>query len=103
MCCSDLKLTNLGTGPWTEKGLATLLESLSGADNQWQIVFLAAAIARKPQEPLVIEEVIVAAPKPREVRIKIICTSLCHSDINYWKLEVDCCLRSNFKSIECFC
>lgn len=55
---------------------------------------MAAAIARKPREPLVIEEVIVAAPKPREVRIKIICTSLCHSDINYWKLEVDSCLRS---------
>ncbi|XP_023765777.1 alcohol dehydrogenase-like 7 isoform X1 [Lactuca sativa] len=62
-----------------------------------------AVIARKPREPLVIEEVIVAAPKPREVRIKIICTSLCHSDINYWKLEVDSCSRSKFnKSIVFF-
>ncbi|KAI3778475.1 hypothetical protein L2E82_07808 [Cichorium intybus] len=46
-----------------------------------------AAIARKAGEPLVIEEVIVAPPKPHEVRIKIICTSLCHSDITLWKME----------------
>ncbi|CAH1418999.1 unnamed protein product, partial [Lactuca virosa] len=46
-----------------------------------------AAIARKAGEPLVIEEVIVAPPNPREVRIKIICTSLCHSDITMWKLK----------------
>ncbi|KAJ9553851.1 hypothetical protein OSB04_017896 [Centaurea solstitialis] len=47
-----------------------------------------AAIARKAGEPLVIEEVIVAPPKPREVRIRIICTSLCQSDVTFWKLEV---------------
>ncbi|XP_076925442.1 alcohol dehydrogenase-like 7 [Bidens hawaiensis] len=46
-----------------------------------------AAIARKPGAPLVIEEVIVAPPQPHEVRIKIICTSLCHSDVTYWKME----------------
>ncbi|CAH1439195.1 unnamed protein product [Lactuca virosa] len=46
-----------------------------------------AAIARKPREPLVIEEVIVAPPKHREVRIKIICTTLCYSDVTFWKLE----------------
>ncbi|CAH1418933.1 unnamed protein product [Lactuca virosa] len=46
-----------------------------------------AAIARKAGEPLVIEEVIVAPPNPREVRIKIICTSLCHSDVTLWKLK----------------
>ncbi|KAL4575423.1 hypothetical protein LXL04_022266 [Taraxacum kok-saghyz] len=46
-----------------------------------------AAIARKAGEPLVIEEVIVAPPKPHEVRIKITCTSLCHTDVTFWKLE----------------
>ncbi|XP_076925440.1 alcohol dehydrogenase-like 7 [Bidens hawaiensis] len=46
-----------------------------------------AAIVRKPGEPLVIEEVIVAPPKRREVRIKIICTSLCHSDLTFWKMK----------------
>lgn len=28
-----------------------------------------------------------APPKAREVRVKIICTSLCHSDITFWKLK----------------
>ncbi|CDP07305.1 unnamed protein product [Coffea canephora] len=47
-----------------------------------------AAVAREAGEPLVIEEVIVAPPKSREVRIKIICTSLCFSDITFWRLKV---------------
>ncbi|XP_019068762.1 alcohol dehydrogenase isoform X1 [Solanum lycopersicum] len=46
-----------------------------------------AAVARKAGEPLVIEEVIVAPPKAHEVRLKIICTSLCHTDITLWKLK----------------
>lgn len=46
-----------------------------------------AAVARKAGEPLVIEEVIVAPPKAHEVRVKIICTSLCHSDVTFWKLR----------------
>ncbi|KAL0360458.1 UNVERIFIED_CONTAM: Alcohol dehydrogenase-like 7 [Sesamum radiatum] len=46
-----------------------------------------AAIARKAGDPLVIEEVIVAPPKAGEVRIKIICSSLCHSDITFLKLK----------------
>ncbi|XP_075486104.1 alcohol dehydrogenase-like 7 [Primulina tabacum] len=46
-----------------------------------------AAVARKPGEPLVIEEVIVAPPKFGEVRIKIICSSLCFSDVTFWKLK----------------
>ncbi|KAM0042409.1 putative alcohol dehydrogenase [Helianthus debilis subsp. tardiflorus] len=46
-----------------------------------------AAIVRIPGEPLVIEEVIVAPPKQREVRIKIICTSLCHTDLTFWKVK----------------
>ncbi|CAI9115859.1 OLC1v1016866C1 [Oldenlandia corymbosa var. corymbosa] len=46
-----------------------------------------AAVAREAGEPLVIEEVIVGPPKPGEVRIKIICTSLCFSDISFWRLK----------------
>lgn len=34
-----------------------------------------------------IEEVTVAPPKTREVRIKIICTSLCHVDLTFWKIQ----------------
>ncbi|KAJ4966909.1 hypothetical protein NE237_018758 [Protea cynaroides] len=47
-----------------------------------------AAICRKAGEPLQIEEVEVDPPKAWEVRIRIICTSLCYSDITYWKMEV---------------
>ncbi|KAJ4966952.1 hypothetical protein NE237_018801 [Protea cynaroides] len=47
-----------------------------------------AAICRKAGEPLQIEEVEVAPPKAWEVRIKIICTSLCHSDVTIWEMEV---------------
>ncbi|KAL0325959.1 UNVERIFIED_CONTAM: Alcohol dehydrogenase-like 7 [Sesamum radiatum] len=46
-----------------------------------------AAIARKAGDPLVIEEVIVAPPRAGEVRIEIICSSLCYSDITFLKLK----------------
>ncbi|XP_024024566.1 alcohol dehydrogenase-like 7 isoform X1 [Morus notabilis] len=46
-----------------------------------------AAISRVAGEPLVIEEIFVAPPMPREVRIRIICTSLCHSDVTFWKMK----------------
>ncbi|KAM1423479.1 hypothetical protein TB2_015723 [Malus domestica] len=46
-----------------------------------------AAVSRKAGEPLVLEEILVAPPMPHEVRIRIICTSLCHSDITFWKMK----------------
>ncbi|KAF3658637.1 Alcohol dehydrogenase-like 7 [Capsicum annuum] len=46
-----------------------------------------AAVCRKAGEPLIIEEIEVAPPSSWEVRIKIICTSLCQSDISLWKLS----------------
>ncbi|KAL3533765.1 hypothetical protein ACH5RR_007286 [Cinchona calisaya] len=46
-----------------------------------------AAVARKAGEPLAIEEIVVAPPKSYEVRIRIICTSLCNSDIAFWKMK----------------
>ncbi|PSR99535.1 Alcohol dehydrogenase-like [Actinidia chinensis var. chinensis] len=46
-----------------------------------------AAIGRGAGEPLVIEEVMVAPPKAHEVRIRILCTSLCHSDVTFWKMK----------------
>ncbi|GAB2217139.1 hypothetical protein Droror1_Dr00000301 [Drosera rotundifolia] len=47
-----------------------------------------AAVCRKAGEPLVIEEIEVAPPKAWEVRVKILCTSLCHTDVTVWKLNV---------------
>ena len=51
-------------------------------------------MAREAGKALVIEEVRVAAPKANEVRIKIVCTSLCHSDITLWSLKVSIILYS---------
>ncbi|KAL0651833.1 hypothetical protein Bca4012_094524 [Brassica carinata] len=46
-----------------------------------------AALCRKAGEALVIEEIQVDPPQAYEVRIKILCTSLCHTDVAFWKLE----------------
>jgi len=45
----------------------------------------AAAVCRAAGEPLVVEEIVVDPPKAYEIRIKIVCTSLCHSDITFWR------------------
>lgn len=47
-----------------------------------------AAVSRVPGEPLVIEEIFVAPPMPREVRIQIIFTSPSNTDIAFWKMKV---------------
>ncbi|XP_024005438.1 alcohol dehydrogenase-like 5 isoform X2 [Eutrema salsugineum] len=46
-----------------------------------------AAICRKAGEALVIEEIHVDPPQAYEVRIKILCTSLCHTDLSFSKLD----------------
>ncbi|KAJ8625024.1 hypothetical protein MRB53_033554 [Persea americana] len=46
-----------------------------------------AAVCRGSAEELEIEEVEVAPPKAWEVRIKIICTSLCRTDITIWQMK----------------
>uniref|UniRef100_A0A7C9ELG8 S-(Hydroxymethyl)glutathione dehydrogenase n=1 Tax=Opuntia streptacantha TaxID=393608 RepID=A0A7C9ELG8_OPUST len=46
-----------------------------------------AAVCRSGGQPLVIENIEVAPPKEWEVRIKILCTSLCHTDLTFWKME----------------
>ncbi|CAK7347178.1 unnamed protein product [Dovyalis caffra] len=46
-----------------------------------------AAICRIPGDPLVIEDIEVEPPKAWEVRIRILCASLCHSDVTFWKMQ----------------
>ncbi|XP_030455325.1 alcohol dehydrogenase-like 2 isoform X2 [Syzygium oleosum] len=46
-----------------------------------------AAVCRRAGEPLVMEEIQVDPPKAWEVRIKIICTSICHTDVTFWKMD----------------
>ncbi|KAI4307423.1 hypothetical protein L6164_030614 [Bauhinia variegata] len=64
------------------------MENKSGAQEyRGKPIICKAAICRKAGEPLVIEEIQVDPPKAWEVRIKIICTSLCHSDVTFWKMD----------------
>ncbi|KAL2524860.1 Alcohol dehydrogenase-like 3 [Abeliophyllum distichum] len=44
-----------------------------------------AAVAYGPGESLVIEEIVVDPPQKMEVRIKILFTSICHTDISAWQ------------------
>ena len=49
-----------------------------------QVIQCKAAVAWSEKTPLVIETIDVAPPKAFEVRIKIVSTSLCHSDVSFW-------------------
>lgn len=53
-----------------------------------------AAVARRPGESLVIEEIMVAPPMPREVRIRIICSSICHIDLTFSDMQVSFFIHS---------
>ena len=52
------------------------------------MVFSAAAVAWEAGKPLVVEEIEVAPPKAMEVRVKILYTSLCHTDVYFWEAKV---------------
>ncbi|KAG0474868.1 hypothetical protein HPP92_014554 [Vanilla planifolia] len=49
------------------------------------IITCKAAVAWGPGEPLVLEEVEVHPPKAMEIRIKVVCSSLCRSDVTQWE------------------
>ncbi|XP_050264363.1 alcohol dehydrogenase-like 2 isoform X1 [Quercus robur] len=63
------------------------MESNSKSETAGKVLRCKAAICRNPGEPLVIEDIEVDPPKAWEIRIKIICTTLCHTDITYWKMK----------------
>ncbi|KAJ8477020.1 hypothetical protein OPV22_020747 [Ensete ventricosum] len=52
-----------------------------------QVIKCRAAVAWEAGEPLVIEEVEVAPPQTMEVRLKILYTSLCHTDVYFWEAK----------------
>ncbi|XP_011022976.1 PREDICTED: alcohol dehydrogenase-like [Populus euphratica] len=52
-----------------------------------QVIRCKAAVAWEAGKPLVIEEVEVAPPQAMEVRLKILVTSLCHSDVCFWEAK----------------
>ncbi|KAF5461915.1 hypothetical protein F2P56_017975 [Juglans regia] len=63
------------------------MESHCTPETAGKVIRCKAAVCRNPGEPLMIEEIEVDPPKAWEVRIKIICTSLCHSDLTFWKMK----------------
>ncbi|KAK9983290.1 hypothetical protein SO802_032815 [Lithocarpus litseifolius] len=63
------------------------MESNNKSETAGKVLRCKAAISRIPGEPLVIEDIEVDPPKAWEIRIKIICTSLCHTDITFWKMK----------------
>ncbi|XP_031115035.1 alcohol dehydrogenase-like 1 isoform X1 [Ipomoea triloba] len=63
------------------------MESKSAPNTIGKPIKCKAAVCRGAGEALVIEEIEVAPPKPWEVRIKIVCSSLCHSDLTFWKFK----------------
>ncbi|CAI8583057.1 unnamed protein product [Vicia faba] len=56
-------------------------------ETKGKIITCKAAVAYGPGEPLVVEEIIVHPPRKMEVRIKILYTSICHTDLSGWQGE----------------
>ncbi|XP_043809300.1 alcohol dehydrogenase isoform X1 [Manihot esculenta] len=52
-----------------------------------KVIRCKAAVAWEAGKPLVIEEVEVAPPQASEVRLKILFTSLCHTDVYFWEAK----------------
>ncbi|KAG6773421.1 hypothetical protein POTOM_020699 [Populus tomentosa] len=52
-----------------------------------QVIRCKAAVAWDAGKPLVMEEVEVAPPQAMEVRLKILFTSLCHTDVYFWEAK----------------
>ncbi|KAL9241953.1 hypothetical protein vseg_016004 [Gypsophila vaccaria] len=52
-----------------------------------QVITCKAALAWGPGEALVMEEVELSPPQPMEIRIKVVCTSLCRSDLTAWQSQ----------------
>ncbi|CAK9170345.1 unnamed protein product [Ilex paraguariensis] len=62
-------------------GFSTLSETTG------KVITCKAAVARGPGQPLVMEEIRVDTPQKMEVRIKILFTSICHTDLSAWQGE----------------
>uniref|UniRef100_A0A3Q4GXW2 Alcohol dehydrogenase 1-like n=1 Tax=Neolamprologus brichardi TaxID=32507 RepID=A0A3Q4GXW2_NEOBR len=54
-----------------------------------KVIKCKAAVAWESRKPLVIEEIEVAPPQANEVRVKIVATSLCHSDLYFLYESLD--------------
>ncbi|KAJ1689247.1 hypothetical protein LUZ63_013402 [Rhynchospora breviuscula] len=57
------------------------------ASTAGKVIKCRAAVAWEAGKPLVIEEVEVAPPQAMEVRLKILYTALCHTDVYFWEAK----------------
>ncbi|KAL6214027.1 hypothetical protein ACLB2K_013465 [Fragaria x ananassa] len=57
------------------------------SSTEGKVICCRAAVAWEAGKPLVIEEVEVAPPQANEVRVKILYTSLCHTDVYFWEAK----------------
>ncbi|KDP43055.1 hypothetical protein JCGZ_25241 [Jatropha curcas] len=57
------------------------------ANTAGQVIKCKAAVSWEAGKPLVIEEVEVAPPQAMEVRLRILYTALCHSDVYFWEAK----------------
>jgi len=53
-----------------------------------KVIKCKAAVAWEAGKPLSMEEVEVAPPQAMEVRVKILFTALCHTDVYFWEAKV---------------
>ncbi|WOG88157.1 hypothetical protein DCAR_0207391 [Daucus carota subsp. sativus] len=60
---------------------------LHPTETNGKVITCKAAVAWGPGLPLVVEEICVEPPHEMEVRIKILFTSICHTDLSAWKGE----------------
>ncbi|KAK7286907.1 hypothetical protein RJT34_22255 [Clitoria ternatea] len=60
-------------------------ENLNPNETKGKIITCKAAVAYGPGKPLVVEHVLVDPPQKMEVRIKILYTSICHTDLSAWQ------------------
>ncbi|KAM7267994.1 hypothetical protein ACFE04_010160 [Oxalis oulophora] len=72
-------------GLWRVPG--SLFAMAEAQANNNNFITCKAAVAWAAGEPLVMEEVVVSPPQPHEIRIKVVSTSLCRSDISAWIVE----------------
>ncbi|KAI3955513.1 hypothetical protein MKW98_028458 [Papaver atlanticum] len=61
--------------------------SFNPNETRGKVITCKAAVVWGPKQPFVIEEIQVHPPQKLEVRIKILYTSICHTDLSAWKGE----------------
>ncbi|XP_057816485.1 alcohol dehydrogenase-like 1 isoform X1 [Cryptomeria japonica] len=61
----------------------------SVGNSKGKVITCKAAVCWAPGEALVMEDIQVAPPQALEVRIRIICTALCHTDVSFWSNKQD--------------